>query len=115
MIYVTANGLNRVYGLQTSDSRYISYVSSWNGTTIKSDDPPSGLHSPEGVFNWAYYNTNAPVGSWNSAIGWATDESNDDARTVQFEQNSTAFVIDAPGGIVFYFSGGDSGTWTRIK
>jgi hypothetical protein len=55
------------------------------------------------------------VGAWNNAIGWATANINNDVRTIQFEQNSLAFYIDAPGNIVFRFSGGDSGTWTRIK
>jgi|FLYN01.1.fsa_nt_gi hypothetical protein len=115
MIFVTANGLNKVYGLQTQDNRYIAYTSGWNGSTITPDSPPSGLFSPQGVFNWAYYNTNAPVGPWNAAIGWATAPINNDPRTIQFEQNSTAFYIDAPGNIVFRFSGGDAGTWTRIR
>jgi hypothetical protein len=115
MIYVTANGLNKVYGLATQDSRYIAYVSQWDGSTIVNDSAPGDLHSPEGVFNWAYYNTNAPVGAWNSSIGWGTDDMDDGDRTIQFEQGTNAFYIDAPGGIVFRFSGGDSGTWARIK
>jgi hypothetical protein len=115
MIYVTANGLNKIYGLQTQDNRYIAYINNWDDSTIEDDDPPDDRFSPEEMFNWAYYNTNAPIGAWNSAIGWATDELNDDARTVQFEQNSTVFYVDAPGNIVFRFSGGDNGTWTRIR
>ncbi len=115
MIFVTANALDKIYGLQTQDNRYIAYNDGWNGSTIVSDSPPSGFFSPQAMFNWAYYNTNAPVGAWNSAIGWATANINNDQRTIQFEQNSTAFYLDAPGNIVFRFSGGDSGTWTRIK
>lgn len=115
MIFVSANGLDKIYGLQTQDNRYIAYTDGWDGTTIVSDSPPGGFFSPQAMFNWAYYNTNAPVGAWNGAIGWATSNINNDVRTIQFEQNSSAFYIDAPGNIVFRFSGGDSGTWTRIK
>jgi hypothetical protein len=115
MIFTTANGLDKIYGLQTQDNRYIAYTDGWDGSTIVSSSPPGGLFAPQAMFNWAYFNTNAPVGAWNNAIGWATANINNDARTIQFEQNSLAFYMDAPGNIVFRFSGGDSGTWTRIK
>lgn len=114
MIYVNANNLNRVYGMQTQDSRYIEYTSGWDGTTITPGSPPSGLLEPQQMFNWVYFNTNAPIGSWNGAIGWATSNIDSGNRTIQFEESTGAFYIDAPVG-VFRFSGGSNPTWTRIK
>lgn len=114
MIFVTANGLNRIYGLQNANNRYISYVSGWDGNSMDYPDAPSGLYRPLNEFRWAFLNTLAPVGTWQDALGWATADINRDSRTIQFE-DSGAFYIDAPGGAVYRFSGGDSGTWLKIK
>lgn len=114
MIYVNANNLNRVYGLQTQDSRYIEYTSGWDGTTITPSSPPGGFFGPEQMFNWVYFNTNAPVGSWNGTIGWATGHIDTGNRTIQFEDATGAFYVDTPVG-VFRFSGGATPTWARIK
>ncbi|MBZ0293221.1 MAG: hypothetical protein K8L99_11705 [Anaerolineae bacterium] len=116
MIYVNANGLNRIYGMTNDGNRYISY-NNWSGPTEDwgSRVPPSGLYRPQGVFRQAFDNTNPPVGGdWLGVIGWATNQINETQRTIQYEQ-SGAFYIDIPSGGVFRFSGGDNGTWTRIK
>ena len=113
MIFVTANGLNRIYGLQNDGNRYTSYVSTWDGAGMSFDDPPSGLFRPINEFRWAFLNTLAPVGTWQNALGWATADINRDARSIQMEQNG-AFYIDTPNG-VYRFSGGDTGTWSKIK
>ncbi len=115
MIYVTANGLNRIYGLQNDGSRYIAYANAWDGTTLNNTPPPPNLFIPQQMFNWAYYNTNAPIGAWTPQVGWATGNIDTSARTIQFEASSPRFYIDVPGGGVFRFSGGDSGTWQRIR
>jgi hypothetical protein len=115
MIYVNANNLNTIYGAQTSDSRYIAYVSQWDGTTIIPGTPPSGLFNPALMFNWAYHNTNAPVGVWRDSVGWATAAVNLDNRTIQFEDGTGAFFIDAPGGLVFRFTGPQTRLWSRVK
>ncbi|MCL4249614.1 MAG: hypothetical protein KJ065_15835 [Anaerolineae bacterium] len=115
MIYVTANGLNRIYGLQFEQNRYIVYANGWDGTTINSTAAPTGLFIPQQMFNWVYYNTLAPIGAWNQQIGWATADINSENRTIQYEAGSGRFYIDAPGGLVFRFSDGDSGSWTRIR
>jgi len=70
------------------------------------------------MFNWAYYNTLAPIGSWNSAIGWGTANIVNAPRTIQFENavgGSNPFYIDAPDGGIYRFSGGDNGSWTRLR
>lgn len=113
MIFVTANGLNTIYGLQNDGNRYIGYVSTWDGIRMDFDDAPGGLFEPINEFRWAFRNTLAPVGTWQDVLGWATADINRDARTLQFEA-SGAFYIDTPGG-VYRFSGGDQGTWTKIK
>jgi hypothetical protein len=118
MIYVNANGLNRIYGLQNDGARYIGVANGWNGSTIRTDPAPSGRFIPEQIFNWAYYNTLAPIGSWNSAIGWGTTAIDSGNRIVQWEGTiggTSPFFIDAPNAEIYRFSGGDSGTWTRIK
>lgn len=118
MIYVNANGMNRVYGLQDTNSLYISYPNGWDGSTINSSAPPSGRFIPAQMFNYIYYSTLAPIGSWNSSIGWGTTDINSDPRTIQWEGapgGGGAFYIDAPGGAVYRFSGGDSGSWGRLR
>ncbi|MCK6577473.1 MAG: hypothetical protein L6Q98_05140 [Anaerolineae bacterium] len=118
MLFVNANGLNRIYGLQDEGARYIAYANGWDGSTINSSAPPSGRFIPAQMFNWVYYSTLAPIGSWNGAIGWGTTDINADPRTIQWEGapgGSGAFYIDAPGGAVYRFSGGDSGVWTRLR
>ena len=118
MIYVTANGLNRIYGVQYDQSLYVAIPNSWDGTTINSSAAPSGRFIPQEMFNWAYYNTLAPIGSWSSALGWATSDIVNAPRTIQFENavgGTNPFVIDAPDGAIYRFSGGDSGTWSRLR
>ncbi|MBK8020229.1 MAG: hypothetical protein IPK19_02100 [Chloroflexi bacterium] len=118
MIYANAANLNRIHGLQDEGSRYIAYGNGWDGSTINSSPPAAGRFMPAQMFNWAYYNTLAPIGSWDSAIGWATTDINSDPRTIQWEgpvNGPGAFYIDAPGGAVYRFSGGDSGTWARLR
>ena len=116
MIYVNASGFNRVYGLQNENSRYISYVSQWNGSGQPGyGDPPNGsLVKPREQFRWAFLETLAPNGTWEQSIGWGTTDVNRDSRTYQLADNGT-FFIDTPGGAVYQFSGGDSGTWTKVK
>ncbi len=124
MLHINGNvsgvTLNKVYGLIASDLNfpYAGWNNGWDGVTIRTDSPPSGLLSPQGVFNWAYYNTLAPIGGWNTALGWASGNIDTNSRTVQFEGSvggNSPFYIDAPGGVVYRFSGGDSGTFTRIR
>lgn len=115
MLYVNANGLNTVYGLQNDRSLYISYTNGWDGTTAFTcfGAPPSGLLAPQDMFAWAYCTTNAPIGGWSQAIGWATSAINKDQRTIQFEDTG-AFYIDSPLG-VYRLSGPQTRTWTKIK
>ncbi len=114
MIYVTANGLDRIYGLQNDGSRYISYRSDWDDDDdLDYPDPPDDLEKPQEDFRWAYLNTLAPVGTWQDALGWATADINRDSRTIQYEETG-AFYIDTPNG-VYRFSGGDSGNWMKIR
>ncbi len=118
MIYVAANGLNRVYGLQNDSARYVAIANGWDGSTLRADPAPAGLTMPERMFNWVYYNTLAPVGSWNSALGWAVSYADSGARAIQWEGTvggTSPFFIDAPAGEVYRFSGGDTGTWQRVK
>ncbi len=118
MIYVTANGLNRIYGVQNDSSLYVAVPNSWDGSTLNNSAAPSGRFMPQEMFNWAYYNTLAPIGSWNSALGWATSNIVNAPRTIQFETavgGNNPFVIDAPDGAIYRFSGGDSGTWARLR
>lgn len=114
MIYVNANSLNTIYGAQTLDSRYISYASGWDGVTTYScfGTPPSGLLPPQNMFAWAYCNTNAPVGGWSSAIGFALGNIDTGNRTIQFEDTGAVY-IDSPLG-VFRFSGDSNRTWRKI-
>lgn len=116
MIYVTASALNRVFTLQNDGSRYLAYINGWDGTTQNTSPAPSGLFIPQQMFNWVYYNTLSPNGlSWNSALGWATSNIDTNTRTVQYETGTGRFYIDAPGGVVYRFSGGDNGQWARIR
>jgi hypothetical protein len=121
MLAYTINGVQFVFGL-TNDGRYIAYQSRWDGTTVRADQPPADRFSPQGVFNWAYYNTNAPIGSWASALGWAVTPAGSQPRSIQFEQSTQAtppFYADTPVNAVFYFSAGarDSaaGNWVRVR
>ncbi len=114
MIYVTANGMNKIYGLQNSDSRYSAYQNAWNGSALTYESAPGGFFQPQDVFRWAFINTLAPVGTWQNSIGWGTSDINRDARTYQLEEGTGAFYIDSPIG-VYRFSGGDNGSWLKVK
>lgn len=116
MIYVNANGANTIYGLQNQDARYISYTNGWDGTSTYScfGTPPSGLFPPQNMFAWAYCNTNGPIGTWSSAVGFATAAIDTSNRTIQFEDGTGAFYIDSPIG-VFRFSGSSTSNWVKIK
>ncbi|MBL8156339.1 MAG: hypothetical protein JNM70_19320 [Anaerolineae bacterium] len=114
MVYINANSLNTVYGAQNQDTRYISYANGWDGATTYScfGTPPGGLFPPQNMFAWAYCTTNAPVGGWNSAIGFALGNLDSGNRIIQFEDTG-AIYIDSPLG-VFRFSGDASRTWRKI-
>lgn len=115
---VNAPGINRVYGLIDSTRQYAGAANSWDGTTLNNSPAPSGLFMPQGVLNWLYYHTLAPVGGWNSALGWATANADTNTRIFQWEgaqSVGSAFYIDAPNGAVYRFSGGDVGTWARVR
>lgn len=113
MIFVNANGLNRIYGLQNEGSRYTSFVNGWGGADLPFDASPAGLFQPQRMFRWAFSNTLAPVGTWLSQIGWGTANVDESQRTIQFEEGG-AFYLDTPAG-VYRFSGGDTGTWSKIR
>ncbi|MFN8449941.1 MAG: hypothetical protein U0521_15485 [Anaerolineae bacterium] len=49
MLYVNANGLNRVYGLQYDGSRYIAYINGWDGSTLDTRAARRSLHAPGDV------------------------------------------------------------------
>ncbi|MFN8376519.1 MAG: hypothetical protein U0694_27070, partial [Anaerolineae bacterium] len=121
-IYINLNNTNKVMGLEVSTGRYAAYISQWNSSaTPVPVVPPTGLLQPQGVFQWLYYATGAPSGTWNTSIGWATNNIDMTNRTIQFESTADPnnltppFYIDAPGGAVYRFSGGDSGTWVQIR
>lgn len=115
MIFVGANGLKDIYGLVNTDGRYISYVYGGTGQAQTCYQPvPAGLNGPQGVFEWAYCATNAPVGSWKDALGYARSNINYDNRTIQYENGTGVFYIDAPVG-VFRFNGPSPNTFTKIK
>lgn len=113
MIFVNANGLNRIYGLQNDGSRYASLANGWTGADLTYDPAPSGFFQPQRMFRWAFLNTLAPVGTWQGQIGWGTANIDESQRTIQFEEGGP-FYIDTPIG-VYRFSGGDLGTWSKIR
>lgn len=119
MIYVNANSLNTVYGLTSSDGRFISYPNGWDGVTTYScwGATGGGLVAPQSMFAWMYCNTNTPIaiqGSWGQAVGLATSAINNDNRTIQYEDGTGAFYIDGPNGVVFRFVP-STGTFVKIK
>jgi hypothetical protein len=122
MIYTTANGANKVYGLQNQNKLWVAYTSAWDGTTVYNcgGTPPPGAFAAQGVFSWAYCNTNAPIGTWydpNGAIGWAITGLDSGPRTVQTSDTGMIF-IDAPG-LVFRLNpggpGAPNGSWACIS
>jgi len=115
MIYINDSNRNTIFGAQNQDARFITYPNGWDNTTAYTcfGTPPSGLVAPQNMFAWAYCNTNAPVGGWSSAVGYATTNIDTGSRTIQFEDTGAVY-IDSPLG-VFRFSNTSSGTWTKIK
>lgn len=111
MIFIGANNLNRIYGLDRSNGRHINYANNWDGATIVAGSPPSGLFDAQGMFNWAYNNTLAPIGTWNAAIGWAVAPIDQSQRTIQMGQDGSTY-IDSPLGV---FRLRPDGTWVQIR
>lgn len=114
MIYINDSNRNTIYGAQNQDARFITYGNSWDNTTTYScfGTPTNGLQAPQEMFAWAYCNTNAPIGGWSGAIGFATTAIDKGNRTIQFE-DSGAVYLDSPLG-VFRFNN-STGTWSKIK
>jgi hypothetical protein len=123
MFDLNADGQNLVFGLNTSNSRYMQHTSAWDGVTTYTEPcgtAPAGLINPQGVFNWAYHNTQGTVGLWcdaNTGIGWATsDQAQGVAFQAQAESNSTAFFVNIPGfGLVRFAGGANPSGWQRIQ
>lgn len=121
MFNVLINGEDRVYGLNTTNGRYMVYTNVWDGVTTNyttCGTPPAGLLPPENVFNWAYHNTNGTIGLWcgPDGIGWGTAAANLSALiTIQFEGQGTASYVNLPGYGTIRISGTPvTGTWTRV-
>lgn len=116
MIWLDAT--DRVYGLMDDGNLYIVYNPDWDPGDDENNEKPdnSSLQRPRKWFNWVWHKTNAPIGSWRSAIGWATGSIQEDTDlTIQYETGTGRFYINTPSGSVYRFSGGDSGTFTKIK
>jgi hypothetical protein len=115
MIYLNVSSANRIYGGQNDGARYIEYQNGWDGSTTYScfGTPPGGFFAPQNMFAWAYCNTNAPIGVWSSAVGWAIGNIDTNNRTIQYEDTG-AFYIDSPIG-VFRFTGPSTSQWTKIN
>jgi hypothetical protein len=117
LLLYTGSALNRVYGLINDGQRFLSIPNGWDGSSIVTDPaPPAGLFAPQGVLNWFFYRTLAPLGAnWPTTIGWGFAATVVENRTLQFESGTGAFFIDGPGGQLFHITAGDSGTWTKIR
>lgn len=118
MVYINANGLNRICAVQDSGSAYLCMVNGWDGHSINTSPAPNGGPIPAQMFNWAYYNTLGLGGTWNSVIGWPVMDIAVGDRTIQFENSlgwGNPFFVDTADGTVVHFSGGDSGTWVRVR
>jgi hypothetical protein len=124
MFNVYINGEDRVYGLNSSNMRYMVYTNTWDGTTVHTSGcgvAPAGLLDPQDVFNWMFHTQLGTVGLWcdpANGIGWATAPANlTMVQTYQFELNSPAFYIQLPGfGIVRISNdGGITGSWQRLS
>jgi hypothetical protein len=115
MIYVNASSANRIFGAQNDGARYIDYLNGWDGSTTYTcfGTPPGGFFAPQNMFAWAYCNTNAPIGIWSSAVGWALGNIDTGNRTIQYEDTG-AFYIDSPIG-VFRFTGAGTSQWAKIN
>jgi hypothetical protein len=115
MVYTNVNGINRVYAADNT-GRYVGSVSPWApGATPFPSSPPGGLFDPQNMFAYVYFSTLSPSGtSWNTAIGWATMPIDGASRTIQYEAGG-AFFIDTTGNGLIRLSGGDSGTWIRVR
>jgi hypothetical protein len=118
MLYVNANNLNTIYGIQLQDSRYISYPNGWDGTTSYScwGTVGGGLFAPQSMFAWVYCTTNPPVavpGGWGMVIGLATANIDTGSRTIQYEEGTGAFYVDAPIGVFRFVP--STGVWSKIK
>lgn len=118
MIYLNANGLNRICIGQTLTQQYVCVANGWNGSSINTTPAPSGRFIPGQMLNWAYYNTLGFGGTWNALLGWGTMDIAVGDRTVQWENSvggTNAFYVDTADGTIIRFSGGDTGTWARIR
>jgi hypothetical protein len=119
MIHLGGSGFNRVIAAQDQNALFFSLNNAWDGSTIRTESVPPGLFLPQQMFNWAYFNTLAPLGqTWNASLGWAITDFAAGNRTIQYESGSSstsAFYVDSADGAVYRFSGGDAGTWTRIR
>lgn len=122
MIRVTADDEDEIFVLIDSGNRYEVYENEWDGDDDDldtDDDPPDDLELPEEEFNYVYYNEDAIDESFGTDLGWATDDRNDNDRTIQFNADRSRFFIDGPGNRLYYLVGGNDdgngGTWQRIR
>lgn len=122
MIHVTIGGQNRIFGLDSTNGRYMVYANAWDGTTTYTcpcGTAPTGFFDAQGVFNWAYNNTNGTTGPWYGAngIGWATANADlNNVQTIQLSQVGTIFYLQVPGLGLIRFSGEQvTGTWTLVQ
>ena len=114
MIHYTDGVQNRVCGLQVENMAYLCYQNGWDGSTITPDSPPAGFFSPKQMFNWAYYNTNASGGLWNTKIGWGTTDIDGNPITLQMDSQNRLF-LGTPQGVYYLNGNVNSGVWTKIK
>jgi hypothetical protein len=116
MVYLNANGLNTIYGaVGTTTGTYVGALNGYSSiSTPVPNTPPPGLYAPQQYFDWMYYSTSGPGGPWNGQIGWGTTPIDLTQRIIQYEEGG-AFFIDGPNNAIFRFSGGNSGSWVKVR
>jgi hypothetical protein len=121
MAYVNISGQNLVYGLNATNLRYMVYANGWDGVSTyvcPCGSAPPGLFDAQGIFNWAYVNTNGATGPWYGAsgIGWGvTVADSNNVQTIQYQQSGTAFYLQLPGYGVVRLSGEQvTGSWSGL-
>ena len=123
MIYVTADDEREIFALtEHDDNRYRVYNNRWSGDDDDlnfDEDPPDDREAPQEMFNWVYYNRDAPDRDWDRDCGWAENDINENDRTIQFNADRSRFFIDGPGDRLYYLIGGNDnnneGHWQRIR
>jgi hypothetical protein len=115
-LQINARAIDRVFILQNNINRtYSGHDNLWDGASFTNTTPQPNLFEPQGIFNWAFYNTVDGSGAnWETVLGLGIEPINTNPITMQFGKVGSLF-FRIPSGVYRLTGNLFNGQWIKIQ